>query len=117
MILCHKKNVFTTRAELYCSAVTLEAYFGLFQERAKKYTGLVCEERVFRCLFCTAKYCLVQLNTETKLNYFSVKKAEWRREDENMHFRQDSYKGLSMLCACVKNYHLKGGDSVAASYQ
>lgn len=73
MMLCRTKNVFTTRAQLYCSAVILKAYFGLFQERARKYT--VCEDCVFRCLFCIAKYLLISTKHRNKARFFFCKES------------------------------------------
>lgn len=69
-----KKNVFT-RAELYCSTVTLKAYFGLFQGRTRKYTSIVCEECVFGCLLCTAKYLLSSTKHRNKAKLFFCKES------------------------------------------
>ena len=66
--------------------------------------------------FVQPNTCSVQLSIETELNSFSIKKAQWVSEYENVHFGHGSCSSLLELCGCLQKQCLKGRDAATAAF-
>lgn len=70
-----KKKSFYNKSWIVLQCCNFKSLFWLEQERARKYTRIVSEDCVFRCLFCTAKCLLSTTKHRNKAKFFFYRES------------------------------------------